>query len=86
MSSVDESELVDLYIFARESAYICIILKELGHRQTRTLIQADNSTAEEFVNKKIQPKRTKTTDMRFYWLHKQECQKPSPLILETRPN
>ena len=31
-------------------------------------MQTDNSTAEGVVNNKVQPKRTKSMDMRFHWL------------------
>eukprot|EP00970_Alexandrium_tamarense_P013334 scaffold3339_cov157-Alexandrium_tamarense.AAC.1 len=45
----------------------------MGHKQTKTPMQTDNSTAEGVVNNKIQPKRTKAMDMRFYWLRDQEA-------------
>ena len=75
MSSAAESKLGALYISAREAAYILIILKEFVHEQPKTSIQTYNSTAEGFVNNKIQPKRTKAMDMQFYWLRDQERQK-----------
>ena len=68
MSSAAEAELGALYIIAREAVYMRAILKEMGHKQPPTPIQTDNSTAEGVVNSKIQPKRTKAMDMRFYWL------------------
>ena len=72
MSSAAEAELGALYIIAREAVYMRAILKEMGHKQPPTPIQTDNSTAEGVVNSKIQPKRTKAMDMRFYWLRDRE--------------
>ena len=59
---------------AREAVYIRQILQELGHKQPRTPLQTDNSTAEAIINNKVQPKRTKAMDMRFHWLRDRELQ------------
>ena len=75
MSSAAEAELGALYINAREAVHIRHILQELGHKQERTPIQTDNSTAEGVVNNIIQPKRTKAMDMRFHWLRCRASQK-----------
>ena len=70
ISSAAEAELGALFINAKEAKfkYIRRILQEMGHEQPPTPIQMDNSTAEGVINNKIQPKRTKAMDMRFYWL------------------
>ena len=74
MSSAAEAELGALYINAREAVAIRNILNEIGHKQPPTPIQTDNSTAEGIINKKVQPKRTKAMEMRFYWLRDREAQ------------
>jgi hypothetical protein len=74
MASATEAELAALYIVAREAVYIRIILEELGHKQPATPLQTDNAIAENVVNGKVQPKRTKAMDMRFHWLRDRECQ------------
>jgi hypothetical protein len=74
MSSAAEAELGALFLNAKEAIYIRRMLHEMGHPQPRTPIQTDNSTAEGVINNKIQPKRTKAMDMRFYWLRCQEAQ------------
>ena len=66
MSSATESELGGLFVNARETVHIRNILTEMGHPQPPTPIQTDNSTANGVVNNKVQPKRTKPMDMRFY--------------------
>ena len=75
MSSAAEAELGALYIMAREAIYIRTILAELGHKQPRTPIQTDNTTANAIVNNIVQPKQTKAMDMRFHWLRDRELQK-----------
>ena len=74
MPSATEAELEALYIMAREAVYIRIVLKELGHKQPPTPLQTDNSMSYAVCNGKVQPKRTKSMDMRFHWLRDRECQ------------
>ena len=52
MSSATESELAALYIVAREAVYIRIILNEMGHKQSPTPLQTDNSMADGVVMEK----------------------------------
>jgi hypothetical protein len=63
ISSAAEAELGVLFMNAREAVYLRRILAKMGHLQPKTPIQTDNSTAEGVINSKIQPKRTKSTDM-----------------------
>ena len=73
VSSAAEAELGALFMNAREAVYLRRILTEMGHPQPKTPIQTDNSTAEGVINSKIQPKRTKSMDMRFEWLKDREA-------------
>jgi hypothetical protein len=74
MSSTAEVELGALFINAREAAvHIWRILAEMGHPQPKMPIQTDTSMAEGVINLKIQPKRTKSMDMRFEWLKDREA-------------
>ena len=66
MSSATEAELAALYIVAREAVYIRIILNKMGHKQSLTPLQTDNSMADGVVNGNVQPKRTKALDMRLH--------------------
>ena len=63
-----------------------VYFAEMGHKQPKTPVQTDNSTAEGLINNKIQSKRTKSMDMRFHWLRDRACQgtfrfywRPGPL-------
>ncbi len=73
VSSAAEAELGALFINAREALYFQCILIDMGHPQPKTPIQMDNSTAEGFISSKIQPKHTKSMDMRFEWLKDREA-------------
>ena len=68
MSSAAETKLGALYINAREAVPMRVLFEEMGHPQPKTPIKMDNSTAMRVVTNKAQPKQTKATDMRFYWL------------------
>jgi hypothetical protein len=50
------------------------MLKEMGHPQTCTLIQTDNSTFYALLTNKIMPKVLNAMDMQFHWLHCHEAQ------------
>ena len=74
VSSAAEVELGAMFINAREAVPCRKTLQKMGHKQPRTPMQIDNSTAIGVANKNIQPRRTKVMDMRFHWLHDQEAQ------------
>ncbi len=64
MSSAAEAELGALFINAKTAVSMRTTLEELGHPQTRTPMQTDNSTAHALLTNKILP----SVDMRFHWL------------------
>ena len=68
MSSAAEAEIGALFYTAQDSVISRNTLIEMGWPQPQTRIQTDNYTAAGVVNKTIQPKRTKSMDMRFHWL------------------
>jgi hypothetical protein len=68
MSSAAEAEIGAVFINAKEGAVIRTTLEELGHKQPPTPMETDNTTATGYSNDTIKQKRTKATDMRFYWI------------------
>lgn len=74
MLSATEAKLGALYIMAQEAIYICTILDKMGHKQTPSPLQTDNSMANGVVNGEIQPRQTQAMNMRFNWLKDCECQ------------
>jgi len=68
MSSAAEAEVGSLFNNCKEAVTIRTILEQLGHEQPATPVQVDNSTADGFANKKIKQQRSRTMDMRFYWI------------------
>ena len=69
MGSAAEVEIGAAYINSQEAVLIHTLLLELVHPQTSTTIQVDNSTTDGFSNNTIKQKRSKATDMHFYWIH-----------------
>ena len=69
MGSAAESEIGAAYINGQEAAPICTLLLELGHPESDTTIQFNNSIFDSFVNDIIKQKKLKAIDMRFYWIH-----------------
>ena len=67
-SSTTETEVGDLFHNARAALPIKQLLKAIGHPQKTTSITTDNSTAHHFVYDNIHQKRSKSWDMKFYWL------------------
>jgi hypothetical protein len=68
MSSAAEAEIGAVFINAKEGAVLRTTLEELGHKQTPTPMETDNTTATGYSNGTIKQKLTKAMDMRFYWI------------------
>ena len=68
MSSAAEAELSALFINCREAIPARQALEEMGHKQSPTPMQTDNTTAHGFVTNNIASKRLKSMDMRIHWL------------------
>ena len=66
MSCAAKAELGALYINARKAVPMRHLFKEMGHKQPKTPIETDNSTAFGVVNNNIQLQCTKAMDMHFY--------------------
>ena len=74
MTSAAEAEIGAMYINARESVPQRMTLSEMGHPQPRTPMQTNNLAAHAVVTNNVQPRRTKSMDMRFHWLQCQDVQ------------
>jgi hypothetical protein len=68
MSSAAEAEIGAVFINAKEGAVLRTTLEELGHKHPPTPMETDNTTATGYSNGTIKHKRTKSMDMRFYWI------------------
>ena len=54
---------------------MCITLEELGHLQPPTPIHIDNSTTVGIVNNTIKRQKSRTMEMRYFWLLDGKIQK-----------
>jgi hypothetical protein len=68
MASAAEAEMGGLFTNGQEAVILRTTLEELGHRQPPTPIKTDNSTASGIANKSIRQRRSRSMDMRFYWV------------------
>jgi hypothetical protein len=68
MSSAQEAKTSAGFLNGKDLVPMCTTLEELGHKQGPTPIQFDNKVATGIMNDDIQQKRSKSMDMRFYWL------------------
>ena len=68
MVSAAEAELGGLFLNCQESVPIRITLEEMGHPQPPTPVQVDNSTALGIATLTIKKTKSKSMDMRFYWV------------------
>ena len=71
VSSAAEVETAGLFFNCKTVMVIRQMLNALGHAQPPTPIRTDNSTAVSFANMTYTPKRSKSWDMRFYWIKDQ---------------
>ena len=68
MSSAAEAELGALYVTAKSLVPIRLTLAEMGWKQPVMSIQTDNTAATGVFNSTIIPKKSKSMDLRFWWL------------------
>ena len=74
-ASAAEAELGALFHNAKETKVIRLILKELGHPQPPTPIHVDNTTVNGIVNNTIKRQRSRSMEMKYFWLLDNEEQK-----------
>jgi hypothetical protein len=75
MSSAAEAECGALFHNMKEAVPFRNTLEEMGHPQPATPIQVDNSTTLGFANQQIKQQKSKSMDMRFYWIQDRVKQK-----------
>jgi hypothetical protein len=68
MSSAAEAEVAGLFVNAKEGEILRTTLDEMGYPQEPTRIQTDNSTASGIANNTINQQRSRSINMRFYWI------------------
>jgi hypothetical protein len=68
VSSVAEVEFGALFVNTKEDTVTRTTLSEMGHKQDATDLTTDNTTADGIINNTVEQKRSKETDMRFYWV------------------
>jgi hypothetical protein len=68
VTSAAEAELGALFLNAREGKIIRLILSELGHKQPATPIHCDNKTASGIANNTVKRQRSRSMEMRFFWI------------------
>ena len=68
VSSDAEAETAAIFQNAQNALLLRRILVALGHPQSPTPIKTDNATANNFVHNNMHLRKSKTWDMRYYWL------------------
>jgi hypothetical protein len=68
VTSAAEAELGAAFQNAQKAAQFRNTLVELGYPQQPTVILVDNTVAEGLANDTINAKRSKSMDVRFFWL------------------
>ena len=66
--SAAEAELAALFLNIREGKVLRLTLMELGHPQPPTPVHCDNSTAAGIANDSVKKQRSRSMEMRFFWV------------------
>ena len=74
VSSAAEAELGALFLNCKEGKIFRLILKELGHPQSATPVHCDNKTAVGIANNTIKRQRSRSMEMRYFWVADQVTQ------------
>eukprot|EP00804_Cyclotella_cryptica_P023697 CCRYP_019320-RA/>CCRYP_019320-RA protein AED:0.37 eAED:0.35 QI:0/0/0/1/1/1/6/0/1607 len=75
VASAAEAELGGLFLNCKEGKIQRLILEELGHHQPPTPIHCDNATATGIANDTIKKQRSRSMEMRFFWVTDQVQQR-----------
>ena len=68
VASAAEAELGALFLNCKEGKIIRTILTELGHPQPPTPVHCDNATAVGIANNTTKRQKSKSMEMRFFWV------------------
>ena len=74
VASAAEAELGALFLNCKEGMIFRMALEELGHPQPRTQIHCDNATAVGIANNTVKRQRSRSMDMRYFWVADKEAQ------------
>ena len=66
--SAMETEVAATFYNAKEALPFRVTLAEMSHSQPPTPMDVDNETAIGFLKSTMKQKRSKSIDMRFYWV------------------
>ena len=86
VASAAEAEIAGIFHNAQISLPIRHLLECLHHPQPPTPIKTDNTTANGFIHDNIQQKRSKSWDMRYYWLRDKTTQKKFNIFWDSGNN
>ena len=75
LTSAAEAELAALFHNRQEVAIIRQTLLKMGHPQPPTPINTDSSTTDDIANRSVIPRKTRSMDMRFYWVRDRVSQR-----------
>ena len=68
VASAAEAEIAALFINAKEGKIIRMTLEEMGHKQPPTPMHCDNITATGIANDTVKKQRSRSMEMRFFWI------------------
>jgi hypothetical protein len=68
VASAAESELGALFMNIKDGIILRLILAELGHKQPPTPVHCDNKTATGIANDTVKKQRSRSMEMRFFWI------------------
>ena len=68
VASAAEAELGALFLNCKEGKIIRLVLEELGHKQPPTPVHCDNITAAGIANDSVKKQRSRSMEMRFFWV------------------
>jgi hypothetical protein len=74
VASAAEAETGAMFYNSQDAVPMRVALDEMGHPQPPTHVRGDNSTAIGIANKTIKQRRSKSMDMRYFWLQDRDAQ------------
>jgi hypothetical protein len=81
MASIGEAEYAAAFHTGQMASGLRKTLLDLGYPQPPTYILVDNAVASGIASNTIEPKRTKSIDMQYYWLRDRRVQLQELIVI-----
>jgi hypothetical protein len=83
LASAAKAKIGALYYNCQTGIIFCNILNDMGHPQPKTPVHCDNATAVDIANNTVKRQRSRSMEMRFFWVSDKVALRGCILLVST---